>query len=59
MLADARDVGRKDDFKAIKATISHDKPSMDNYIQFLHDIQAIYGPFKFSERPIPSHNYKL
>ena len=59
MLADAKDTSRRDDFRTSKAKTSNISVSLDNYIKFLNDIQAIYGPFKFSKNPIPSHNNKL
>ena len=57
MLIDAGDVGRRNDFKIIKA--SNTIVSMDDYIKFLDDIQTIFGPFLLSRNPTPSHNNKL
>lgn len=59
MLADASNTRRRDDFRAAKKKSSINIISLDKYIRFLDDIQSIYGPFKFSRRPIPSHNNKL
>ncbi len=59
MVADARDTCRRDDFRSVKKIDSKTSVSLDSYIKFLDDIQAIYGPFKFSRNPISSSNNKL
>ena len=59
MIADAMNTSRRDDFRAVKTKTSSISVSLDDYIHFLDDIQAIYGSFKSSKDPIPSHNNKL
>ena len=59
MVADAMNTSRRDDFRSAKTKASNTNVSLDNYIHFLDDIQAIYGPFKFSKASVPSHRNKL
>ena len=59
MIADAMNTSRRDNFRAAKTKTSSISVSLDDYIHFLDDIQELYGSFKPSKNPIPSHNNKL
>ncbi len=59
MLADAMDKSRRGDFRALGIKKLNISTSMDRYINFLHGIQAVYGPFKYLQNPHPTHNNKL
>ncbi len=59
MLYDSQKISRRDDLRKTKKKIPNKIVSLDNYIQFIDDLQKIYGPFKISKTPTPAHNYKL
>ena len=59
MLADAMDISRRDGFRAVGLKTLNISSSLDRYINFLNDIQAVYGPFKYLKDLRPTHNNKL
>ncbi|MDA3918921.1 MAG: hypothetical protein PF690_18400 [Deltaproteobacteria bacterium] len=61
MLADALDISRRANFRAVGIKTSNISASMDSYMHFLNGIQAVYGPFKYKylKNPHPTHNNKL
>jgi biotin synthase-related radical SAM superfamily protein len=61
MLADALDISRRDNFRAVGIKTSNVNASMDSYMHFLNNIQAVCGPFeyKYLKNPHPTHNNKL
>ncbi len=61
MLADAGSASRRADFRAAQAAAASytGGTSLDRHIRFLDDIQAVFGPFDVSEKPVPAHNNKL
>ena len=55
MLEDASSASRRRNFRegqraGLEFDRSHDGRSLDSYIQFLQDVQKIFGPFKISRR---------
>lgn len=59
MLADARDKGRRDDFRAAEAKVGTCILSLDAYIDFLDSLQEIFGPFPVSEVPTRTEKNRL
>jgi hypothetical protein len=56
MIADARNPERRLDFKAGQST---SKCSLDDYITFLDDYQAVFRPFKVLKAITPTRVNKL
>lgn len=56
MLADGRNTKRALSFRAGQQSI---RCSLDDYITFLDDFQAIFKPFKISKEITPTHANKL
>ena len=57
MLEDAMSIKRRDDFRFSANTPL--KYTFDEYLQFLDDLQKIFGPFPVSQKVTKTENNKL
>ena len=59
LLEDGKNVHRREEFRRLRAPEEIKRHSLDDYIQYLMQIQKVFGPFIVSDKRIITRMNKL